>query len=211
VAELAQIIETIRGEFTIKNQVRDLTLNRSRELIRLCALSIRALHRHEWAEAEEQLAAARSAAEVMTSEVLRYPDLYFVGYTQDALKELTEAHSLFAFLRGTSLPTPESLHVPAAAYLNGLAEAASELRRFILDLIRRGEPSEAEAFLASMDDVYSQLITVDFPDNLTGGLRRTTDMLRAVLERTTGDLTVAVRQEELQAALHAFEQRVSAR
>ena len=99
--------------------------------------------------------------------------------------------------------------MPAAAYLNGLAEAASELRRFTLDLIRLGRTAEGEPYLAMMDEVYSHLITIDFPDALTGGLRRTTDMLRGVLERTRGDLTVALRQEELQAALSAFERRVT--
>ena len=203
--ELAQTIEGIRAEFTAKNQARDLTLSRSRELIRFCALSIRAIHRHEWDEAERLLATAREAAAVMVAEVATYHDLFEAGYTQDALKELVEAHVLYAFVRDTELPGLADVGVPAAAYLNGLAEAASELRRFTLDLIRRGRCAEAEPYLAMMDEVYSHLITIDFPDALTGGLRRTTDMLRGVLERTRGDLTVAVRQEELEAALQAFE------
>lgn len=202
--ELTHIIENIRAEFTDKNQVRDVTLNRSRELIRFCALSIRAIHRHEWEEADRLLETARQAAAVMTADLARYPDLYETGYTQDALKELAEAHLLYAFVRGQDLPAPAGLAIPSAAYLNGLAEAASELRRFVLDLIRLGCTAEAEPYLAVMDDVYSHLITMDFPDALTGGLRRNTDMLRGVLERTRGDLTVAVRQEELQAALQAF-------
>lgn len=209
--ELSQIIETIRQEYTAKNQVRDTTLNRSRELIRFCALSVRAIHRHDWQDAGQLLATAREAAAVMAADLQQYPDLYHTGYTQDALKELAEAHILFAFVRGEDLPGPAELNMPAAAYLNGLAEAASELRRFILDLIRRGQPQEGEPYHAAMDDVYSHLITIDFPDSLTGGLRRTTDMLRAVLERTTGDLTVAVRQEQLQAALRSVEEKVNGR
>lgn len=209
--ELTQIIETIRQEYTAKNQVRDTTLNRSRELIRFCALSVRAIHRHDWQDAGQLLATAREAAAVMAADLQQYPDLYHTGYTQDALKELAEAHILFAFVRGEDLPGPAELNMPAAAYLNGLAEAASELRRFILDLIRRGQPQEGEPYHAAMDDVYSHLITIDFPDSLTGGLRRTTDMLRAVLERTTGDLTVAVRQEQLQAALRSVEEKVNGR
>lgn len=205
--ELAQIIEDIRTEFTAKNQVRDTTLNRSRELIRYCALSIRAIHRHEWPEAEAMLATARQAAAVMSADLADHNDLYEAGYTQDALKELAEAHTLYAFVRGGALPGPVELSVPAAAYLNGLAEAASELRRFALDLIRLGRSSEAEPYLVMMDEVYSHLVTMDFPDALTGGLRRTTDVLRGVLERTRGDLTVAVRQEELETALLAFEQQ----
>ncbi len=206
--ELASIIESIRAELTTKNQVRDATLARSRELIRLCSLSIRAIHRHEWEEAAALLANAREAAAVMMGNLTAHGDLNEAGYTQDALKELAEAHVLYAFVRGDDVPAPAQLGVPAPAYLNGLAEAASELRRFVLDLIRLGRTAEAEPYLLVMDEVYSHLITIDFPDALTGGLRRTTDMLRGVLERTRGDLTVAVRQEELQAALEAFESRV---
>ena len=208
--ELVQIVEGIRAEFSQKNQVRDATLNRSRELIRLCSLSIRATHRHEWEEASALLASAREAAAVMVGDLTAYADLNDAGYTQDALKELVEAHVLYAFVRNQDLPGPVELGVPSAAYLNGLAEAASELRRFVLDLIRLGRTSEGEPYLALMDEVYSHLIAMDFPDALTGGLRRTTDMLRGVLERTRGDLTVAVRQEELQAALAAFEAKYEA-
>ena len=208
--ELVQIVDGIRAEFSQKNQVRDATLNRSRELIRLCSLSIRATHRHEWEEANALLASAREAAAVMVGDLTAYADLNDAGYTQDALKELVEAHILYAFVRGQDLPGPLELGVPPAAYLNGLAEAASELRRFVLDLIRLGRTTEGEPYLALMDEVYSHLIAIDFPDALTGGLRRTTDMLRGVLERTRGDLTVAVRQEELQAALAAFEAKYEA-
>ncbi len=204
-SELSQIIDEIRAEFTAKNQVRDATLNRSRELIRYCALSIRAIHRHEWDEAEQLLATARNAAVVMSADLTNYHDMYEAGYTQDALKEVVEAHLLYAFVRDGEIPSPADLHVPPAAYLNGLAEAANELRRFVLDLVRLGRCAEAEPFLSMMDDVYSHLVTMDFPDALTGGLRRSTDVLRGVLERTRGDLTVAVRQEELEAALQAFE------
>jgi translin len=145
----------------------------------------------------------------MSGDLAAYADMYEAGYTQDALKELVEAHVLYTFVRGEDLPGPTELGVPVASYLNGLAEAASELRRFILDLIRLGRTVEGEPYLAAMDEVYSHLITMDFPDALTGGLRRTTDALRGVLERTRGDLTVALRQEELQAALSAFERQAT--
>ena len=152
---LVDVIEEIRAEFSTKNHVRDTTLNRSRELIRFCALSIRAIHRHDWDEAAAMLQTAREAAQVMVADLGDYPDLYYTGYTQDALKELVEAHTLYSFVRGEDLPGPEELYVPSAAYLNGLAEAASELRRFVLDLIRRGQTGEGEPYLSVMDDVYT--------------------------------------------------------
>ena len=206
---LENIIEKIRATFTTRNAARDLTLNRSRELIRFCSLTIRATHREEFAEAEQLLATARRAAAEMKAGIAQHPELYYTGYTQDALKELTEACVTYAIVRDQPLPSPEEVEVDEPAYLNGLAEAASELRRRCLDLIRQDRNAEAERMLAAMDDIYGVLVTMDFPDAITGGLRRTTDMLRGVLERTRGDLTTTLQLEKLQKALHEVEKRIA--
>ncbi|MEA3336422.1 MAG: haloacid dehalogenase [Chloroflexota bacterium] len=206
--QLADIIESIRSDLTERNDVRDRTLRRSRELIRLCAHSIRAVHRHDLETASELLAEAREAAALMVADLEAMPDLFYTGYTQDALKELTEAHVVYALVAGNPLPTPQELGVPSGSYLKGTSEAATEMRRFVLDLIRRGRVEDAEPYLAIMDDIYSLHITIDFPDAITGGLRRQTDVLRATLERTRGDLTMALRQEQMREALLAFEARV---
>jgi translin len=205
---LPDIIEAIRQDFTRVNKLRDETLNLSRALVRSCANSIRAIHRHEWQEAETLLAQARSDAEAMVKPLAAYPMLYHAGYTQDGLKELVEAHVLFAVARGVPWPIPAELYVTGATYLRGLSEAATETRRFVLDLMRRGDVPAAEPFLEFMDEVYSLLITVDFPDSITDGLRRHTDVLRTVVERTRGDLTLALRQEQMRAALQHFESRL---
>jgi translin len=205
---LDPIIEGIRATLEAKNAARDATLARSRELIRLCALSIRATHREEFDEAEKLLNDARRAADQMKAGIVDYPDLYHTGYTQDALKEVVEATAVYAIVRGRPLPTPGELGVEAAAYLNGLAEAASELRRHALDVIRQDRNAEAERLLAAMDDIYGELVTMDFPDAITGGLRRTTDALRGVLERTRGDLTATLQQDKLKKALREFESKI---
>lgn len=206
--ELQSIIEGINQKFDAKSSVRDITLSRSRELIRYCANSIRATHRGDDEEALELLQTAREAAAQMVAEAQTYPDLYHAGYTQDALKELSEAHLTRAIILGEPLPTPDSLNVEPPAYLNGLAETAGELRRFALDALRKGKVAEADRILGHMDDIYSVLVTVDFPSAITGGLRRNTDMVRGVLERTRGDVTTAVRQEVMKAALSHFEQQI---
>jgi translin len=206
--ELQTIIDSICEGFEAKNAIRDETLRRSRELIRYCANSIRASHRDDFDDARSLLATGRAAAAEMAADVHQYPDLFYAGYTQDALKELAEAHITYALITGEALPTPEELGVEPPAYLNGLAEAVGEARRYVLDRLRRGDVATGERLLAVMDDVYSLLITVDFPDAITGGLRRNTDMVRGVLERTRGDLTTAVRQEEMKAALRDFGERV---
>jgi translin len=206
---LETIAEKIRVNFEAKTTVRDQTLRLSRELIRHCANAIRATHRGEFEKATELLTTAKALASEMVDGVASNADLYHAGYTQDALKEFAEANITYALITNRPLPDPDELGVEYAAYLNGLGEAAGELRRHVLDLIRHGELERGEAILSMMDDIYSILVTIDFPDAVTGGLRRTTDMVRGVLERTQGDLTVSLRQEKLQQALRDFEKKVN--
>lgn len=206
--ELETIVEEIRAELEGKNSVRDSALQRSRTLIRHCANAIRATHRGDSEDAQILLDTAAEAARELVANLAPYPDLYHAGYTQDALKEYVEAQVVYAFVGDHGLPTPDELGVESAAYLKGLAEAASEMRRHSLDLIRQNRLERAEQILNTMEDVYGQLMTVDFPDAITGGLRRTTDMLRGVVQRTRGDLTTAFRQEMMREALRDFEQRI---
>ncbi len=206
--KLETIVEEIRAELEAKSAVRDAALHRSRTLIRYCADAIRAAHRGEFGDAAALLATAGEAAKEMAVDLEPYPDLYHAGYTQDALKEYVEAQTVYAFITDGRLATPAELGVESAAYLKGLAEAASELRRHTLDLMRQNELERAEEMLGVMDEVYSQLMTVDFPDAITGGLRRTTDMLRGVVQRTRGDLTTAFRQEMMRKTLQEFEERI---
>ncbi len=209
-ANLNAPLETVRTELSTKNDIRDKTLGRSRELIRHCAECIRAIHRREWDEVDRKLSIITEAAAAMRADIQVHSDLYYSGYTQDALKEVVEAHVTSAIIRELPIPSPAQLQVEGAAYLNGLCEAATELRRYILDIMRRenAHSQEAERLLDWMDAIYDQMVTFDFPDALTGGLRRQTDVLRGVLERTRGDLTQSLRQQKLQDALAKFETRI---
>jgi len=208
--QLATTIEAIREQMTAISGRRDQTLALSRSLTRSCAHSIRAIHRHEWDEAEALLAQARNDASAMVKPLSAMPTVYNAGYTQDALKELVEAHVVYAVVKGQPLPTPEEMFVTGSTYLRGLSEAATEMRRFVLDQMRRGHVLEAEPLLDFMEEVYSHLVAVDFPDAVTDGLRRYTDILRGVLERTRGDLTLAIRQDQMRTTLESLEARMDA-
>ena len=206
---LEAISERIREAFEARNAARDQALQRSRALIRHCAHAIKAAHREEWQVVEERLETARQAAAELIDGVSAYPDLYHAGYTQDALKEYVEAFVTHAMVRDKPLPEPEALGVEFNTYLNGLAEAATELRRRVLDIIRQNHNhEEAERLLDVMDAVYDTLMTFDFPDAITGGLRRRTDTVRGVLERTRGDLTNSLRRQHLADAISRLEARL---
>ncbi|MGQ9487528.1 MAG: haloacid dehalogenase [Armatimonadota bacterium] len=202
-ARLQSLAGEIRAVLDSKDAVREEALRQSRELIRLSATTVRSIHRHEFDSALQGLAEAeRRAVELLA---LREPhaDIYYAGYVQDALKEYAEANLLYALVQSQPLPSHAELKVEVPAYLNALCEAASECRRHILDLLRNDDTAKAERLLAEMDDIYYMLVTFDYPDALTGGLRRSVDALRAVLERTRGDVTITAIQRELEEALRS--------
>jgi translin len=196
-----RITEAVVRRFETIAAARDGAVGEGRQLVRLAANSVRATHRGEVEAAEALLTEARQRLTTLADGLRPFPNLYWAGYVQDAAKEVAEAAITLAVVADRPLPGPEELGVEDAAWLNALAEAASELRRQVLDKLRAGDLPRAEALLGTMDDIYAALVTVDFPDAITGGLRRTTDQLRAVLERTRGDVTLAVTQGRVERAL----------
>lgn len=202
---LDTIAEEIRKELTAKDTAREKMLPLCRDSIRFSSTAIRAVHRQEFGEAEKHIKSAHNILSEAEKAVERYGELANTGAVKDAQKELAEANITLTLVTGKRLPKPEELGVDAAAYLNGLGEAVGEIRRYLLDAMRKGDLSRGEELLSAMDDVYSVLVTMDFPDALTGGLKRTTDMVRGVLEKTRSDLTLVIRQKALEtkiAALH---------
>jgi translin len=195
---LKKTSEDIRAELDAKNAVREEALKLSREIIRLSANSIRAVHREEFDEARQLMNQARAKVIETKKILVDQMDIYYTGYVLDAQKEYAESELTMAIVRDQPLPSHAELGVECAPYLNGLGEAIGECRRKVLDIIRLGEFERGERILQIMDDVYYILVTFDYPDALTGGLRRTTDMVRGVLERTRGDLTVTISQKELE-------------
>jgi translin len=188
-----------------KHAAREVTLGACRRTIQSCAAAIRAVQREEFPLSEELIADAAAHLATADAAVAGHPDVRHGGYLHDAKKEFAEAHLTLAFVRGDALPGAEAIGVEIPAYLNGMAEAASELRRHALDCLRADRLARAEELLAVMDEVYALLVTVDYPDAVTGGLRRTTDALRAVIERTRGDLTNALVAQRLRAAIEQRE------
>jgi len=202
---LDAIVEGIRAHLVSKNQAREQGLPLCREAIRHSANAIRAVHRAEFEAGQELIDRVAGLLSQAKAALRDHPDIFHAGFVHDAQKEFAEASLTLALVAGRSLPTPEELGVESAAYLNGLGEAVGELRRHLLDSLRSGDVSHCEECLTAMDDIYSVLVTFDYPDAMTAGLRRTTDNVRGILERTRGDLTLAVRQRDLERKLGEFE------
>ncbi len=199
--KLENIADQIRQSFDARTAARDRALAEARQLTRACSLAIRAVHRDDTQVMQEHLAEARKLALSLKTDLAGYPDLLYAGYTQDALKEYVEANVTCALIQNLPLQTPEELEVAGFTYLNGLAEVVGELRRRTLDILRHGYSQEAERLLSHMDDIYSVLVTMDYPDAITNGLRRQTDLARGIIEKTRGDITFSLRGEHLEQAI----------
>ncbi len=199
---LEKIAEKIRLNFSAKDATREKALRLCRDIIRHSANTIRIVHRREYAEAKQQLRLAAALLQELNQEIKdSNNDFFSAGFVHDAQKEFVEASIILAIINSEPIPTPEKLQVNYPAYLHGIAEATGELRRYLLDSLRRNDFSRCEELLSVMDDIYAMLITMDFPDAITYGLRRTTDNVRGILEKTRGDLTLALRQKRLEERL----------
>jgi translin len=202
--KLVNIAERIRQNFDVRTSTRDEALRQARQLTRACSLAIRAVHRDDTEGMEANLAEAQTLADKLRNELTEYPELFFAGYTQDSLKEFVEANVTCALILNQPLQTPEELRVQYSTYLNGLAEVVGELRRRTLDILRSGYSQEAERLLGYMDEIYSVLVTMDYPDAITSGLRRQTDLARGIIEKTRGDVTFSLRSAQLTQAIRGL-------
>ncbi len=204
-SNLEEISQKIRSGFAGADAAREKALRMCRESIRYSSNAIRAIHRGDFEAAHSAMESNRQLLQEAREGVVDHPDLRFAGFMHDAQKEYAEACVTLALVRNEPLPTPEELGVSSAAFLHGMGEAVGEIRRHLLDLMRKDDLSGCEDLLSSMDDIYGVLVTMDFPDALTFGLRRMTDVVRGILEKTRGDLTIAMRQRDLEEKLSRLE------
>jgi translin len=196
--DLSRIAAAAIEALTLRHQAREQALAVSREVIRFSANAIRAVHRGDFDDARQLI--DRAGQRLQETRHIRdeNPEIYYAGFLSDARKEFTEANVTLAVISHSDIPAPEAIDVDPPAYLNGMAEVIGELRRYILDSLRRDSFEHCEEFMDVMDEIYGILVTIDFPEGVTGGLRRSTDAMRGVLERTRGDLTISLQQRRLE-------------
>ena len=206
--DLDGLTDDLHRRFDEKTAAREQALPAARRAVRASANAIRATHRGEFDTARTLIADARERLDEGLAGLEHQPDVRFAGYLLDAEKEYAEACITFALVRGDAMPTTEDVRVGDAPYLNGMAEAIGEGRRFILDLLRLGEVERAERVLADLEDLYGVLVTMDYPDAITMNLRRSTDVARSLIEKTRGDLSIAFVQRDIQAALDEHARRL---
>jgi translin len=192
VEELGIIAAELRPYFAAEDEAREKALRSCRQVIRCSGDAIRALHRQERNRAKQLLDSAHQLLRELNLDLAGHGRLLHSGFVHDAQKELAEGYITLALIAGEDLPKPGALGVSNAAYLDGLGESVGELRRYVLDSLRRGDFSRCEDLLSIMEEMYRVLMAMDFPELLAHGLRRTTDNIRGIIQRTRGDLTVCL-------------------
>jgi translin len=209
--DLSELARSVQARLDEKNAARERALPAARRSIRSSANAIRAIHRLDFETAVRLIQESRAALDEGLDAVREHADIRHAGYLQDAQKEYAEANLTMSLVRGTELPSPPDLGVEDAAYLNGVSEAIGEGRRRVLDLLRTGAVHEAEQLLDAMEEMYGVLVTMDYPDAITMNLRRSTDVARSLIEKTRGDLSIAVVQQDLRDALDRHAGRMDGR
>ncbi len=199
--DFEEVAQRINKELQSKNEAREKALSFARQTIRASSSSIRAIHQEDFDRASDLLDQAGKNLKECDALLGDFPDIYYAGFLQDAQKEYVEGQATFALILGQPLPGPDELNVGYTSFLNGIGEAIGELRRHILDIVRKGDLERGEDFLAAMDEIYYLLTSFDYPDAIMPGLRRITDVARSIMERTRGDLTTALSQDNLKRAL----------
>jgi translin len=207
--DLSTLAEALRGDLDAKTEARERGLAASRNAIRACGNAIRALHRYELEPARALLGDAQNQLDSARSALSDHKDMLYAGFVHDAEKELAEARITFALVTDAPFPTVDEIGVPPSAFLKGMAESIGEIRRHILDLMRQGELKRCEELLGAMDDMYYVLVSMDYPDGITLGLRRLTDVARSILERTRGDFTISKIQTSLRDSIEEHANKLS--
>jgi translin len=190
------------------HQDRETAYATSRKVVQSASATIKQVHRGEFDHARASLEETARLTAEMLDAVAASPEVGYGGFVADAAREYAEAAIVLALIAGHDLPGPQDLDLEPVFWLNGLADAAGELRRHVLDLIRRAEVDAAEDFLRAMDEIYQTVMSFDYPSGVTYGLRGRSDAVRGMVERTRGDLTNALRQARLEQRMKDLEARL---
>lgn len=205
---LNDLAGTMLASFESKDSAREEALSISREVVRFCSAAIRSVHRGDGPKAERLMDEAHESLEKIHNILRDHQDIRYAGFIDVAEQEYAEARSVYSITTRHEILTPEEIGVDLVNYLSGLGDTTGELRRHILDLIRQGRSEEGEYFLDVMEEIYHLLMLFDYPEAITRGLRRKSDLARSMLERTRGDLTNAMEMSKVEASLRKLEDKL---
>ena len=201
--EIANKIEDYLGE---KNQVREVALRKAREIIKKSSGIIQTIHKCK--ESERDIITLKKNGIELKNMVQSHLDLYYSGFVENAYMEMCEAVILYSIIKNQPLPTIEELEVTSSSYLLGIGDVIGELRRIVLDSLRKGEIEKASNYLDIMEDLYLILMRFNYPNAIVN-IRRKQDIARGLLEKTRGEVAFAFRGKSLEEKIAKLEEKIS--
>ncbi|MCK5414402.1 MAG: haloacid dehalogenase [Thermoplasmata archaeon] len=184
--EIAADLEAYLDE---KDRVREDMLRRSREILKLSARTIAAMHRGAFVDGD--VLRINDMAKELKKDLQDHKDIWHSGALENALQEAAEAAIVHSMLKGERLPHPDDLSVTIPAYLLGLCDSVGELRRFTLTALKDGRNEDAERNLVSMDRIYETVSQYHYPKAIVP-VKVKQDQIRGIIERTRGDVAMAI-------------------
>ncbi|MFX1410484.1 MAG: hypothetical protein ACFFA6_09035 [Promethearchaeota archaeon] len=175
---------------------REKILKMSRIIIRDCSIAIKNIHRKEFEQYEEKIQSVKNNHEKLELLVNKNPGIFY-KYLKTPEQEYAEAVSFYSIILKKDLPSPIEMKIDPLNYALGLADVVGELRRYALDNIRNSQVKELNKTLESMDEIYSNLFSIDYPSGLTQDLRQKTDRARSIIEKTRGDISISLQMDSL--------------
>jgi len=194
---------------SVKDSVREEAIRLSREIIRTSAEAVRMIHLGRISEARSNIFNAIDKVKLLTSKLKEHPDLFYSGLVYNCLSEYVEAYVFYNLVVESKMPSLNELDVPYIPYLQGLGDVIGELRRYIIDLLKKREYSEASLYLDVMETIYQWLKKLNYPDALMPGVRHKVDIARRLIEDTKVLYLNTINSYELRKRIEEISKKLS--
>jgi len=193
---LQKIFSEITESLELLYQDREEILKLSRSIIRDCSIAIKNIHRKEFNKFQEKLNSIKIDHQSLVKLVDKNLGVFF-KYLKTPEQEYAEAIAFYSIINKKNIPTPLELRINPLNFILGLADVIGELRRYALDNIRNSQFEDLNDILEGMDEIYTYLFTIDYPSAVTQDLRHKVDVARNIIEKTRGDISLAIQMDDL--------------
>ena len=179
-----KVFDSIRVQLDKLDADREKILRSNREIIRSCSQIIESIHRNDLKDIETKIKETRESIAEIEKNARKTENVIRKNYLTTVNQEFTEAVTFFHYATGKEIPTYQELNVNPYEYILGLADLVGELKRMVLNSIRKDDYDKAEEIYEFMDELYQKLFSLDYPSGMLPGFRKKVDVARNIVRRT---------------------------
>ncbi|MCD6227324.1 hypothetical protein J7J90_02405 [Candidatus Micrarchaeota archaeon] len=180
-------LDSIIKDLTRKEKALDKILSMNRETIRLCAKGIKLVHQGKMKDAKPLITKISSKLKVIRSHGIE-----FQNYYHQVEQEYAEFVIFYNLVLGKQPPDYKKMKITYTSYLTGLMDCIGELRRYMLDSIRRKDIKTAEHMFNLMEELYNATLPLHFSRALLPNFKQKQDVSRRQVEFARSELTYAM-------------------